>query len=321
MSIPRNGSESMKRHGFIVQALILSVLALSLQGDPVSRTFISHEKGVVALDWSPDGEYLATASLDGAVSLWNAEGLLVRKMQIHTKPALGIAFSPDGEVLATASADATVTVFAPSGRIMHRMKSHRTNVLTVAWSPDGRFLASGSEDMTVRIHTKNGSLVSTLTGQMQPVTAVEFSRDGKRLAIAERGVHLLIRETRLWGMEKLVKAHNDVVWDTAVSRDSQFFATCSKDRSLKIWRADGSPHLALVNLPAEVWTIAFSPDGTKIACGLKSGTVLVYALPSGTILHTFSGHKDGVLGVAWSPNGRYLASASRDATVKIWEGL
>ncbi len=300
---------------------LLAAFSLPLQGAPASRTFISHEKGVFALDWSPDGKLLATASLDGSISLWKTEGLLVRRIQVHPKPALGIAFSPDGELLATASADGTVAVLAPSGQIRLRITGHRTNVLTVAWSPDGKLIASGSEDMTVRVHTRTGSLVTTLTGQMQPVTAVEFSRDGNLLAIAERGTHLLIRETRLWGMKTLVRAHRDVVWDTAVSRDSRFIATGSKDQSLRVWKSSGEPHVTFENLPSEVWTVTFSPDGTHLACGLRSGTTLVYNLASASLVHTLAGHRDGVLGIAWSPDGKYLATASRDATVRIWEGL
>jgi WD40 repeat protein len=311
----------MKTVSALLLALLLMPLSLLSQNAPVSRTFISHEKGVFSLDWSPDGKLLATASLDGSVSLWEAKGRLIRKMQIHTMSALGVAFSPDGESLASASADKTLAIFSLEGRIEHRVSGHRSDVLSLAWSPDGRYLASGSEDMTVRVHTKTGSLVSTLTGQMQPVTALEFSQDGKYLVIAERGTHLLIRETSRWTTEKLIQAHRDVVWDTAISKDNRFIATGSKDLSLRIWTIDGKPHLAFDNLPSEVWTLAFSPDTSRIACGLKSGLTLVYDLATRRLLHSLAGHKAGVLGIAWSPDGKYLATASQDTTVKIWEGL
>ena len=68
-----------------------------------------------------------------------------------------------------------------------------------------------------------------------------------------------------------------------------------------------------------MWSVAWSPDGKRIAAGSNNNTIQVWNASDGSYQFILGGHTDFVYGVAWSPNGKYIASASGDKTVRIWD--
>ena len=93
-------------------------------------------------------------------------------------------------------------------------------------------------------------------------------------------------------------------------------------RSL-IWDlADARPALVLNDIPGPVHALVFSRDGKRLAVGAglpaRTGSVRVYSVPDGTLIHDFAGHDDVVFGLAFRPDGGQLASASFDQSVRLW---
>ena len=67
-----------------------------------------------------------------------------------------------------------------------------------------------------------------------------------------------------------------------------------------------------------VWSVAWSPDGTKVASGSEDNTVKIWETSTGTCQSTLNGHSHSVTSVAWNNDGTKLASGSLDNTVRIW---
>ncbi|MBD0392348.1 MAG: AAA-like domain-containing protein [Microcoleus sp. C1-bin4] len=111
--------------------------------------------------------------------------------------------------------------------------------------------------------------------------------------------------------------HKAAVMGIHISPDSKFIASTSVDKTIKVWRRDGTEIATLKGHQAIVRSVKFSPDGQFIASGSDDGTVKLWQR-NGTLLKTFQGHTAGIWKVAFSPDGQTIASASMDKTVKLW---
>jgi len=137
---------------------------------------------VTALDFSPDGRWLAVGSgvpsRFGEVKLLNvASGEVDRDAgELHSDSVLAIRFSPDGRWLATASADKTARIVDPStGAMLRTLEGHTHHVLTVAWSDDSRWLVTGSADQTAKVWDREtGEAARTIGGFGGELSAIAF---------------------------------------------------------------------------------------------------------------------------------------------------
>jgi dipeptidyl aminopeptidase/acylaminoacyl peptidase len=159
---------------------------------------LRHESAIYSVAFSPDGQYLATATKDGVVRLWRATtGRELQKWQAHENSAASVRFSADSRFLASGGHDAKVKVWdvqmvlqdedpAPQVQLEH---SDRVRVWSVTFSPDGQRLASaGGRSTDARGEVKVWDLqlrqeVFTLGNFIDRPTCVRFSPDGRRLAV------------------------------------------------------------------------------------------------------------------------------------------
>ncbi len=170
------------------------------------------------------------------------------------------------------------------------LKGHRFAVYSVALSPDGHRLASAGKDQTVKVWDADiGREIRTLKGHSDSVTSVAFSPSGLRLASASHDGTVKVWDAATGQMIHSLQAHGPV--------------TAQHRRTLL--RAGDS--------------VAFSPDGHRLASGGEDQTVKIWDADNGQEIRTLKGHSDGVWSMAFSPDGRQLATASNDGTVKVWD--
>ncbi len=144
-------------------------------------TLSGHQKGITGIRFSPNGQQIATANLDGTVKLWALNGRLIHTFQGQSD-LYDVAFSPDGKLIAAASQDRTVKLWSIDGNLLRTFTGHDSKVYAVAFSPDGQRLASGSRDRTIKLWQLDGTLLATLKAHNNAVSSLAFSPDGQRLA-------------------------------------------------------------------------------------------------------------------------------------------
>jgi WD40 repeat protein len=221
-------------------------------------------------------------------------GKLYNTYRKHSSAVLNIAWSPDGKKIASASADKTVQVWNATSKTPTLIyRNHARAVSAVAWSPDGSRIVSGSWDTTVQVwNVQTGRKLLTYRGFSKEVSCVAWSPDGKYIACGS--------------------------WDTTV----QIRQADSGSRPYTFSGHSGPVH-------AVAWspTISSSPleDGRRIASASGAAvdadvdnTVQIWNALTGDDLLIYRDHFYFVNAVAWSPDGKKIASASADTNVQVW---
>jgi WD40 repeat protein/uncharacterized caspase-like protein len=286
-----------------------------------------HTQRINAVNYSPDGQILASASDDNTVMLWRKDGTLLSTLEGHTERVTSLAFSPDGQYLASASADRTVKIWQlnredlSQTQLIQTLSGHQDWVSCVAFSPDGQYLASASRDRSVKLWRLDGSLVSTITDSGW-INAISFSADGKLLASG--GEDNLVKLWRINGQNQLeskpwqtLKGHGDRLTSIAFSPDGKQLVSASEDNSVKLWQTADGKLLNSFLYRDRVNSVKFSPKGDAIAAAGADSIVTILGI-DGSLRQSLFGHGGEIFSLSFSPDGKAIASASTDKTVRLW---
>jgi WD40 repeat protein len=283
------------------------------------------------------GQVLVTATArDGVqvLDLSRAELIAAAAPQGPTDGVTALAYSPGGTLLAAASADETIWLWdASSGNPVQRLSAPRVEgsswcacYWSLAFSPDGSTLAAGSTDAAVRLwDVATGNLLHTWQAPASLVYGLSYSADGRFLAAGDADGNLLIWDlaSGLTALPMLRLDNPPTVLSISFSPDGKTLATGSGFGVIRIWDATSGGLLGEMQASNNAVRAVFSPDGSLLAAG-NSGFQPDYAIrlwdpATGEIVHTLEGHTTDVRDLAFSPDGRTLASCDGDGFTKLWD--
>jgi WD40 repeat protein/predicted Ser/Thr protein kinase len=252
---------------------------VSLTDGKVRHELAGHKRFVYAVAFRPDGKCLATIGDEGTLLVWDVVNGRKKRAILASAPVhpgfattAGLCFSPDGSRLASANSDGFVRIWDPeTGREMARLAQKAQHL---AWSPDGTRIAlalAGESGLEVRPwDSRQERLSEPVLRQPGLVHSLRWSPDGRSLAA------VLAERGRWW------------------------LAVLDTKRGETVFR---------VEQVTELGSLAFSPDGTRLAAGGKEGIVRVFdAANRRELAALFTGCMN-VSGLAFSPDGRRLSAA------------
>lgn len=315
----------------------VDALHRAIQASRAVLTFSGHQGEIWAIEYSPDGSTLATASQDGTALLWEAaSGKILHRLSDHTDEVLNLAFSPEGARLATTGLDDTLKIWdVNSGRKLQDFPIPASSIGAIAFTPDGAFLLTSRNDGELAFwDAQTGKQMFNLAAHSAEVTAIAFDVEGRRLATAS-----MDGEVKLWDFAELASlvrqtsvgptilpplsiltGHTNVVSSLAFSPDGIRLASASFDSTARLWElATGKTSLVLSGHTNGLRGLDFSPDGARLVTAGQDGSAILWDAASGQELIRLNGHKGAVNCVTVSPDGKSAATAGRDGLSKIWD--
>ena len=281
---------------------------------------LPHDHIVEALAFNADASRLATGTRSGLARVWQIDGARELARMAHADGVDQIVFSPSNRYVASASGpylftskDQSVKLWeADSGREVGEIV-HQDAVNAVVFSPDGRWVASASDDHTIRLLRFPNREVMRLALD-GPAQLVRFSADSRRLIVAGSALHILPVGPGYWP-EPI--AQDAYVSRLAVSSRGDLLTAVSNAKTLVVRRFGRPDPLFRIAHDDLLKTAVFSRDGRWLASAAGQVVQLTEAQSGnpGARLQ----HASAVAALAFSPDGRSIASSDADNKVHLWD--
>ncbi|MCD2164111.1 WD40 repeat domain-containing protein [Comamonas koreensis] len=225
-----------------------------------------HDHLANQLEFSPDGQYLVSASSDTSARLWSVPSMkLLAVMSDHGDDVEMAIFHPSQSLIATASRDHQVRVFNFEGRLICRFQGHTADVISIAWNTAGDGLISSSDDGTLKhwsLHTQ--TLVSDIDLGGIETDTIAIAQDGRIYAGNDVGQIITLSAS---GTERM-PAHDSGIKRLIYQDSDQLLVSLSYDRFLKIWQCSAGriDLIAQSAIPAQIWprSCAFLDSNTLV---------------------------------------------------------
>lgn len=301
------------------------------ESSPLHHSLPGHTDAIFSLAFRPDGRWLASASADHTIRLWDVvDKKPLQTLTGHTATVYAVAFSPDGDYLVSASRDQTVRLWwAATGACLQLLEGHRTQVAALSFSQDGRWLVTADTDGTILVWQvqmgENDTASSihvqhTLISDTTELAVLVLSPDGA--TIATNGPDATIR---LWSrttgtLLQTFYGHTESVQALAFHPNGNLLISGSWDQSVRFWEvATGHLLHTRQGYTNAVYDLALSPDGQTLISGNADGALCLHQLSMSHVGRPQAGHSGAVQSVTFHPAGKLLASGGSDHAVRLWQ--
>jgi WD40 repeat protein len=299
------------------------------------KNLTGHTSFAFSVNFSPDGNQLVSSSFDATIKIWDvASGRCLQTMQDHSRATVEALFTPNGKQIVSASQDLTLRIWEQrefSGwQCIKVLYGHKNNIWSMALDSKGKNLVSGDLSGALKIWDMETLQCSrTLLSESRAFRALAFHPAGNVLASSREDCRIQLWNINTEECLSTTTAHQMAVWQIAFLDRGQLLVSCSMDGDVRLWDVENG-FLEKRSQPLQrsstfIITIAYHPHLEILASGTPEASVYFWDYQTGLLLNTLEGvHLDAnipinILDLSFHPSGRWLAIASFDPNLRIWD--
>jgi WD40 repeat protein len=298
------------------------------------------EKGVISLQFSPDGKTVAVQDGKGNLLLYEATSGKERQRLVMgpSWQGSGYAFSPDGKVLLLQDGKGPFAEWDLARNTERRRWGGASASFPVVYSPDGKVAVSSGPVGVIVWDVATGKEWNTVAGHRHPLDALSFSPDGRLVASLDREGIFGIWEAQT-GKPLLPMAADkpEMALRFRFSTDGTLLSAVTKYATVSVWDLTGGLKVRRFPIGTEAtiselgrmgWagepdglpiTLVYRPDGKGLAVLGEGNVIHLWDLVAGKELRALRGHQERIGVLRFSDDGKLLASASEDRTIRLWD--
>jgi len=282
-----------------------------------------HTDEVWYIKFSHNGKYLASASKDNKIVIWDVcdEMKATKILTGHIAPLSFLAWSPNDSMILSCGNDNMVKLWdTETGVCTRTFSKHTDSVTACAWFPDGKHFVSGGIDKNIFMMDIDGNEVKTWT--CARINDLAISHDGKYMIVICQE-----KKIRIYNLEDKTEDYiqeTESITSLELSEDSQYLLVNISSHEIHIWDLENKRLIQKFRgLKQSRFVIRSCFGGANqafVGGGSEDSQVYIWHRYHGTLLATLPGHVGTVNAVTWNPMDPYMiASCSDDHTIRIWQ--
>ena len=229
-------------------------------------TFLKgHNGGTLYADFSPDGKYIVTGSVDKTAIIWDIQGNIKHVLKGHSAWVNKAIFSPDGHTIITISSDGLAILWDLQGFMLQTLKGHNALLLDANFSPNGKLVVTSSSDNTVRIWNIYPEENPVITGHFGRLEYAAYSPDGQYILTIGKNAQLRDYKGNLLHIINNSEPYNIHIAD--FSPDMKHILTVSSDKIARLWDLNGQNLRSYKGHKDKIWYAKFAPNGQYFITG------------------------------------------------------